>query len=157
MKCNLKLLFIGIALCFFFGSIISNAFFTPEEGSLSFGTWPETAYLHQMTPEWEEDTISEPSHSSPQHIANTFRYTFKSKRTNHPSSYTNGFSSLKGREHKNYYTSHPITCFCKRFSSGLNAARQNLISFGRLIIQPTSQLLILYVSDFLIGKPLQLS
>ena len=134
MKCKFKLLFIGIVLCFFFGNIISNAFLTPEEGSSSFGTWTETAYLHQTAPELEEDTFSESPHSSFQHIANTSRHSFKSKRTNHPSSYTNGFSSLKGKEHKNYYTSHLFTCISKRCSSGLNAARQNLISFGRLII-----------------------
>ena len=134
MKCKFKLLFIGIVLCFFFGNIISNAFLTSEEGSLSFGTWTETAYLHQMTPEWEEDTFSESSHSSPQHIANTSRHTFKSKRPNHPSSYTNGFSSLKGKEHKNYYNSHLFNNFSKKFSSGLNETRHNLISFGRLII-----------------------
>ena len=134
MKRTLRLLFIGIALCFFFGNIISHAFLAPKVGEPNFGTWSETAYFHQITLEWEEDTFSEPPIPSPQNIANTLRYTFKSKRTNHPSSYQNGFYSIKGKEHKNYYNSHLFNYFSKKISSGLNEARHNLISFGRLII-----------------------
>ena len=133
MKCNLKLLLIGITLYFLFGNIISHAFLTPEAGESYFITWTEATYFHS-TPKLEEDTFSESSIPSTPNVACTFRHTFKNKRINPPSSYTNGFISLKGKEQKNYYILHPFTFFCRRFSSGLNEAKQNLISFGRLII-----------------------
>ena len=134
MKCNLKRLFIGITLCFFFGNIISRTLLAPEVGESPFNTGTKTAYLHQITPELEEDNFSESSIPSLHNIANTLRHTFNSKRTNHPTSYTNGYYSLKGKEYKNYYLYHLFTNFYQRFSSGLNEARLNLISFGRLII-----------------------
>ena len=134
MKYELKLLFIGIALSFFIGNIFSNVLFTPEVGEASFGTWTETAYLYQITPELEEDSYSEYSIPSSQNAAHTPRHTSKSKRTNHSSSYMNGLSFLKGKEHKDSYTSPLFTDSNRRFSSGMNEAKQNLIYFGRLII-----------------------
>lgn len=134
MKYTFKLLFISITILLFTGNIFSNALFIPEVEEISFGTWTETAYIYNETPELEEDTISGYSISSPQSIAYTLRHIPKSKRTNNPPSYLNGLSFFKGKEHKNYYTSSLFIGSIRRFSSGMNEARQYLISFGRLII-----------------------
>ncbi len=134
MKYKLKLLFIGIALSFFIGKIFPNALFTPEADHNSFGTWTETAYLYNDTPELEVH-LDESPHHLPQDIACTSRHLSTSKRVNNPSSsFKNTLNSFKGKEWKKSYTLSLSTTSTWKHSSRLTEARQHLISLRRLLI-----------------------
>ena len=134
MRCKIKALFIGISISFLIGNIIPNVFLMPETETTAPGAWIESACLYVDIPELEEDYYPEYSNPSQGNWASTTRHTSKNKRI-HPTSNTkNGVSYLKGKEHKDYYISPIHSPSIRRFSSGCNEARLQLISFGRLII-----------------------
>ena len=134
MKCKLKALFIGITISILIGNIVPNVFLTPETETTAFGTWTEAAHPYYDAPELEEDFYLEYSIPSQGNWASTARHSSKNKRI-HPTANTkSGVSCLKGKEHKDYYTSPIYSLSIRRFSSGCNEGRLQLISFGRLVI-----------------------
>ena len=129
---KLKALFMGISISILIGSMIPDALFASEAEETYFGTWSETAYFYKGALDLEEDYHpgSVPSNANQ---ALTNRQLSKNNRLNPSSSSRHGLPFIRGKEHKDYY-SLIYTESTRRSSSGLNEARLQLISFGRLII-----------------------
>ena len=132
MKCKTKNLLISMVLSFLTGYIAISNLVISEAGEIPFGITAESIFFYDHTLDSEEAMVSEQTMSAPIYIGDALRNYSPTKRLNPSSSSTYRVFFTRRND-----TTHVLSLSLKtprRFSSGMNEARQYLISFGRLII-----------------------